>query len=157
MDSKLRRQTRASMRRDSTSNHVRLLLGAVCVAQLSQACGFSRDVEGKVTLSQGVYGQITTGTDTGSSDDMYLPGVPVSLLSEDGTQTLTATTSDDQGFYQVRATVGMHQICGIVLQETWCQTFYIPSGLRRIDAKFTRTLFWYPPDNSNVLPDGGTE
>jgi hypothetical protein len=106
------------------------------------ACGggIDRDVERYLTITQGVYGQVVSGSDVAGAEERYAPGVSVRVISD---ATYGPTVTDAHGFYQIAAPPRSSQICGTVPgQAEWCEQRNVATGARRIDGKIAPLLLW---------------
>ena len=95
---------------------------ALVLAFAASACGSSdkvvdRNVEKRLTITQGLYGQATAYT-AGASEEplVYIPGEE--LIVFPGNQPVTAdsvvlasTKSDDHGFFQIQLDAGTYFLC----------------------------------------------
>jgi hypothetical protein len=111
----------------------------------------SRDVEARVTVTHGVYGQTVIWND---SDDG-----PYALVDYEFDVTATNATSpapvisDDVGFYQLELDAGSYRIC-----TAWsdCGTFTVPAtGVVRFDYDGSSALGWHDVTVPGG-PDAGT-
>ena len=76
----------------------------VLFALLAVGCGVDRDIEGKVTIQQGVYGLLVTNDLPASNQDVTVFAV--------GAQSVFATmTSDHDGVYQIDLPDGEYTLC----------------------------------------------
>ena len=85
-------------------------LFAVAVA----GCGgsFDRNIESRVTISQGVYGQTVSYDDAAPVSHDYLTGnLKVFTAPRNDSPAVAETTSDDHGFYEVELAPGDYEIC----------------------------------------------
>ncbi len=119
--------------------------GAVLLASLAACGGIDRDVGGYVTIKQGVYGQVVGQSDVAGAEASYAPGIRVTLVSEAGGETLGPSVTNEEGFYEIAAPAGSHQICGSWVGSggDWCQRIDLPIGLRRVNGTIGGGLFWY--------------
>jgi hypothetical protein len=105
----------------------------VLFVALAACAGVDTDIESRVTIDQGVYGQLLRGCDTGSCRVAIDSGIGVTaeLPPPNGAihgASLDATTSDDRGFYQFELPAGAYQLC-----TTTCTPIEIPEGTVRYD------------------------
>ena len=72
--------------------------------------GIDRDVENRLTISSGVYGQTTAQDDVGVNPVEY-NRMTLSVSSQGDSAHLAEVTSDDIGFYEIPLSVGSYAIC----------------------------------------------
>jgi hypothetical protein len=96
-------------------------------------CGLDGDIEDRVTIEQGVYGQLTTYNDTAPILATTYLSWPVRVYSAPrGTSEPLATTeSDERGFYEVALAPGAYEVC---VSDRQCHAFTLLAGQRlRLD------------------------
>ena len=85
------------------------LLGLSLLA-LAGCTGVDRNVEPRVTITAGIYGQTTIRNDEGYDTSPKYLTMDVSLLRLDGTP-VASVTSGEQGFYELAAEPADYQLC----------------------------------------------
>ena len=71
-----------------------------------------RDIEGEITIANGVYGQISVATDHVGNSAMVLDNVRVTAYTADAPpKVLMLTLSDEHGFYQIETGPGTFPMC----------------------------------------------
>ena len=80
-------------------------------ALLVAGCGLDRNIEGKVTISQGVYGQLVEGCDTSGCQDQPASGEHVVVYAASESTTFASADSDDDGVYQIELPGGDYTLC----------------------------------------------
>ena len=85
---------------------------ALC-ALLLVGCGDSvdRDIEGQITIDQGVYGLLISGCDTSGCVDKPAAGEQVMVYSPGESQVHSTATSDRSGVYQINLEPGDYTLC----------------------------------------------
>jgi hypothetical protein len=125
-------------------------------ASLSVTCSpaqtiVDRDVEARVTVTHGVYGQTVIWND---DDDGPYPLVDYEFDVTATNATAPAPViSDDVGFYQLELDAGSYRIC-----TTWseCGTFTVPAtGVVRFDYDGSHAQGWHDVTVTGG-PDAGT-
>jgi len=106
----------------------------LCFAALALAfvggCGVP-DIEGQMTISQGVYGQTLGGCDTPGCSTRVYSGLEVTLFSDAAMTSVVGTsTSSGSGFYEIAAPAGHYWLKG---RSVAGREIDIPSGLVRWD------------------------
>jgi hypothetical protein len=115
------------------------------------------DVEDRVTIQQGLYGQGASFDDT-SSDSSYLKNLKISIYTALGSDADDVTFTDDHGFYQFARAAGDFVICADTNSFLICSKGVIRSGLQRADLEWDLGRFWYCrndtrcPENFESLP-----
>lgn len=69
-----------------------------------------RHVEGRLTISNGVYGQTTSQDDVGDNPVEYHP-MTLYVSSQGDSEHLATVTSDEVGFYEIPLSPGKYSIC----------------------------------------------
>lgn len=88
------------------SKNVALSAVAVLVS-LAAGCSGIPDVEGRMTITQGVYGQSLGGCDTPGCSTRVYAGLELTLSADAGGTTVIGTsTSDATGLYEIAAPPG---------------------------------------------------
>ena len=91
-------------------------------------CGLDRDIEGKVTIQQGVYGQLVDGCDTSGCQDQPASGETVTVYAASASHEYATASADGDGFYEIRLDTGDYTICTYA-----CTEVTVPSGVVRYD------------------------
>ena len=114
-------------------------LFAVAVA----GCGgsFDRNIESRVTISQGVYGQTVSYDDAAPVSHDYLTGnLKVFTAPRNDSPAVAETTSDDHGFYEVELAPGDYEIC---INGNLCHAFTVAAQSRvRLDYQSFEPGWW---------------
>src|SRR6266513_1535567 len=74
------------------------------------ACGVDRDIEHRLTITTGVYGQTTSFNDVGANMSPKYYQMDIELRGRDDVH-LANTRSADQGFYEIATAPGPYRIC----------------------------------------------
>jgi hypothetical protein len=82
-----------------------LLALAVC------GCGLDRNIDGKVTIEQGVYGQLVSGCDSSGCQDQPASGEHVVVYAASQSATFASADADGDGFYQIALPAGDYTLC----------------------------------------------
>lgn len=91
-----------------------MLVGGVTLglAACSEASpGIDRQVEDRLTISSGVYGQTTSLDDVGNNSPQYYPMTLSVFTSQDHNAAVASATSDQRGFYQIQLAPADYAIC----------------------------------------------
>lgn len=88
--------------------------------------GIDRDIEGRITIEQGVYGLLVAGCDTDGCHDQVAAHADV-LVYAAGEGDM-AVTSDERGVYQVSLPAGDYTLC-----TSACTAVTVPYGTVRYD------------------------
>ena len=72
------------------STQMRYVLFALLVC----GCGLDRNIDGKVTIDQGVYGQLVKGCDTGGCEDQPASGEQVTVYAASASSRYAVTAPD---------------------------------------------------------------
>jgi hypothetical protein len=91
-------------------------------------CGLDRNIEGKVTISQGVYGQLVDGCDTTGCQDQPASGEQVTVYAASASSRYASATADGDGFYEIELEAGDYTLCTYS-----CTEVSVPDGLVRYD------------------------
>lgn len=86
---------------------MRYLLFALLVC----GCGLDRNVEGKVTIDQGVYGQLVQGCDTSGCQDQPASHEHVVVYAASNSDIFASADTDGDGFYEIALPAGDYTIC----------------------------------------------
>ncbi len=124
-----------------------LLLATSCT---SAATVVSRDVEDRVTVTHGLYGQAVAWGDGGEGDGPFALSTNLDVSADASSSVLLAT--DPVGFFQLALDAGTYQIC-----TAWqdCHEFAVPaSGVIRIDYQFGVDTGWHEV-TAGSRPDAG--
>ena len=97
-------------------------------ALLVCGCGLDRNIEGKVTIHQGVYGQLVQGCDTSGCQDQPADGETVTVYAASASNEYATATADADGFYEIRLDAGDYTLCTYS-----CTEVTVPNGLVRYD------------------------
>jgi hypothetical protein len=98
-----------------------LLVLAVC------GCGLDRNIDGKVTIDQGVYGQLVQSCDAADCQDQPATGEHVVVYAASQSQAYASTDTDGDGFYQIMLPAGNYTLC------TYSCTAIAVAGVVRYD------------------------
>ncbi len=109
----------------------RLLLASAALALTRCSCGPGDDVSDLLTISQGVYGTLSTGCDTVPCLGGGSTGTPVSLSVGPDGGTVASTSTQARGFYELAADAGSYRLCAY--GGGVCTSITIPVGLIRAD------------------------
>jgi hypothetical protein len=74
-------------------------------------CGLDRNIEGKVTIQQGVYGQLIQGCDTSGCQDQPDSGEHVVVYAASQSSAFASADSDGDGVYQIELAAGDYTLC----------------------------------------------
>lgn len=74
-------------------------------------CGLDRNIDGKVTIDQGVYGQLITGCDTSGCQDQPAAGEHVVVYAASQSSTYASADADTDGFYEIALPAGDYTLC----------------------------------------------
>ncbi len=74
-------------------------------------CGLDRNIEGKVTIDQGVYGLLVQGCDTSGCQDQPAGGEHVTVYAASGNGAFATADSDSDGIYQISLPGGDYALC----------------------------------------------
>ncbi len=114
--------------------------------------GIDRDVEDLVTITQGIYGQVTSTNDVGDVETRYLPGFEIDVFpvppifpapdDEHGVPVAT-TESGARAFYEVALDPGDYVVCTFFGR---CIDITVLEGaLMRLDYSFSIAPGWFFP------------
>jgi hypothetical protein len=103
--------------------------------------GIDRDVEARLTISQGVYGQTTLWDDVDNPRNPpveYFPmDISVSHADEAG-PAIAAVKSDEVGFYEIYLDPGAYKLC---TSSDHCTQFRLDSGdCARLDYEYDSSM-----------------
>jgi hypothetical protein len=87
---------------------MRFALFALLVAG---GCGLDRNIEGKVTIQQGVYGQLVRGCDTSGCQDQADSDEHVVVYAASESSAFATADSDGDGVYQIDLPPGDYTLC----------------------------------------------
>jgi hypothetical protein len=73
--------------------------------------GVDRNIEGQVTIDQGVYGLLVTGCDTSGCQDKVAVGEHVMVYAPGKSVVFASATSDHNGVYQIDLEPGDYTLC----------------------------------------------
>ena len=100
-----------------------------------------RDVEKRLTIATGVYGQTTSQDDVGDHPVQY-NRMDLSVFATDGDTALETVPSDDVGFYEIPLPPGDYSICTSFQR---CADFRVQSGqCVRLDYEYGVGPGWAP-------------
>ena len=91
----------------SGQNVMRYLLFALLLG----GCGLDRNIEGKVTIGQGVYGLLVQGCDSAGCQDQPAGGEHVTVYAASASSAFASTDSDSDGVYQIELPGGDYTLC----------------------------------------------
>jgi hypothetical protein len=74
-------------------------------------CGLDRNIEGRVTIQQGVYGQLVQGCDSSGCQDQPAAGEHVVVYAASQSSVYASADADGDGFYQVELPAGDYTLC----------------------------------------------
>ncbi|MBV8761358.1 MAG: hypothetical protein JO257_28935 [Deltaproteobacteria bacterium] len=80
-------------------------------ALLLGGCGLDRNIEGKVTIDQGVYGLLVHGCDSSGCQDQPAGGEHVTVYSASASSAYANADSDSDGVYQINLPAGDYTLC----------------------------------------------
>ena len=83
----------------------------VLFALLVGGCGLDRNIEGKVTIQEGVYGQLVQGCDTSGCLDQPDSDEHVVVYAASQSSAYANADSDDDGIYQIELPGGDYTLC----------------------------------------------
>ena len=76
------------------------------------ACGgVDHDIEGQITIEQGVYGLLISGCDTAGCHDQPAAGEHVVVYAAGATGVFSQVLSDKDGVYQINLVAGDYLLC----------------------------------------------
>ena len=89
------------------------MLRFLLTVSLLAACGDSidMDIEGRVTIDQGVYGLLISGCDTSGCKDQPAMGEQVLVYAAGSPGPFSQVRSDDHGVYQINLVAGDYILC----------------------------------------------
>jgi len=92
------------------------------------------DIDSKVTIEQGVYGQTRVTIDYGDDPGPHPTRVPVEIRLEEGAEPIATMVSGGDGFFEIPVAAGTYLICD---DDFGCVSFEVPAledgGLVRCD------------------------
>lgn len=93
------------------------------IALLAVGCGDSIDenIEGQITIEQGVYGLLISGCDTSGCQDQPAAGAEVLVYAAG--QDEQSVTADGNGVYEIRLPAGDYTLC-----TSSCTPVTVPTG-----------------------------
>ena len=114
---------------------------------LALGCGgapsIDRQVETRLTITSGVYGQTTSVDDVGPSSPEYFPMTLSVFNSQDQDIALASARSDEVGFYQIQLSPDNYTIC---TSFDRCTALLVLTGqCTRLDYEFSDRLGWSAP------------
>lgn len=119
-------------------------LHILLASSLLAGCGGSvdRNIEGRVTLSQGVYGQTIDYNDVAPGSFEYMSEkLRVFAAPRGDSAAIAETTSDDRGFYEIQLETGDFEIC--INADRTCHAFTIAEQARiRLDYQSFEPGWW---------------
>ena len=74
-------------------------------------CGLDRNIEGKVTINQGVYGLLVQGCDASGCADQPAGGQHVTVYAASASTAFASADSDGDGVYQIELPGGDYTLC----------------------------------------------
>ena len=80
-------------------------------ALLVSGCGLDRNIEGKVTIGQGVYGLLVQGCDSSGCQDQPADGEHVTVYAASASTAFASADSDGDGVYQIELPGGDYTLC----------------------------------------------
>ena len=99
-----------------------------------------RNVEGRLTITQGVYGQTTSQDDVGDNPVQYYSMNLAIFPKGETTNPINTVTSDAQGFYQLGLDPGAYSLC---TSFNRCTNVELKAGeCVRLDYSFSIALGW---------------
>ena len=81
------------------------------VALVLCGCGLDRNIEGRVTIQQGVYGQLVQGCDTSGCQDQPAAGEHVVVYAASESSAFASADADGDGFYEIALPAGDYTLC----------------------------------------------
>lgn len=90
---------------------MRVLLLAALVAGCTSTNGIDRDIEPHITITQGLYGQLTFVSDAGHVPPRVYPDTSATVYAAGTTTLVAGTTSDANGIYQLQLAAGSYTAC----------------------------------------------
>src|SRR5437870_1865164 len=113
--------------------------GLILLLLVAAACGVDRDVEHRVTITTGVYGQTTSSSDVGSDRGPHYYQMDIELRDHTDAR-LAQARSGEQGFYELAAVPADYRICSSFGR---CTDITIAANQRlRCDYEFTLGGGW---------------
>jgi hypothetical protein len=100
----------------------------VLLSLLVCGCGLDRNIEGKVTIQQGIYGQLVEGCDTSGCEDQPASGESVTVYAASASYSYASATADGDGFYEIELPAGDYTVCTYS-----CTQVSVPTGIVRYD------------------------
>lgn len=100
----------------------------VLLSLLVCGCGLDRDIEGKVTIQQGVYGQLVAKCGTSGCEDQPASGQHVTMYAASANGSYANATADGDGFYEIEVPAGDYTMC-----TSSCTQITVPAGIVRYD------------------------
>ena len=109
---------------------LRILLGVLLVVSVVASCGgVDHDIEGHVTIEQGVYGLLISGCEMSGCEDQPAIGEEVVVFAAGSSGYFSKVRSDDNGVYQINLVAGDYTLC-----ISSCTTITVPTkGKIRVD------------------------
>jgi hypothetical protein len=123
-----------------------MLMGCCMLAMCGSGCtgaelfGIDRNVETKLTITSGVYGQTTSQDDVGDHAPEY-KSMQVNVFSSSSDEAPLATaTSDEVGFYEIALLPGDYSMCTVFGR---CRDFRADQGqCVRLDYEYSVGPGW---------------
>ena len=81
------------------------------LAVLVCGCGLDRNIDGKVTIEQGVYGQLIEGCDSSGCQDQPAAGEHVVVYAASQSTVFASADADGDGFYEIALPAGDYTLC----------------------------------------------
>ncbi len=133
-----------------------MLIGCCLLALCGSGCtsagasGVDRNVEMRLTISSGVYGQTTSQDDVGDHAPEFNSMEMSVFQSESGDAPIAKAKSDEVGFYEVALQPGDYSICTSFAR---CSTFRVEQDqCVRLDYEFSAAIGWATAETSPCPP-----
>jgi hypothetical protein len=111
---------------------VLLVLAAACTSP----SGLDRDIEPQVTVTQGIYGQLSSLSDSGQPTAAFAAG-KVTVYDQQTVAVHMFTTSNQDGVYQMWLETGTYFLCALdctpLDNNSCCTLAFVPDGRVRRD------------------------